>query len=294
MDEKKIEYLKNHLEKALTEKNYSDVNYCFQELSNIPDIDISEIAKAVNAFNNEYKCTTKEKCSSKLEIIKEEFRLKKTKLNKLSKIQVWGLAGGFGALIFGCLLMLSLLYIGDLMWIGIAIEGIGFIGIIIGTIITFIKKNLSAQFIVIRKSLFEELCKSQEKFKYLNNVEEVKFEGVTTYKGQVVNGSKEGFGISSHFGYFYIGEWIENEKSGIGKLVSDDMKMVLEGEFLSDFAHGTVDIAWEDGAEWHGEYKNGFPWNGSGKAILPWKTNSKIILYNKVQEGVWKNGMKVQ
>lgn len=295
MDEKKIEYLKKHLEKALEEKNYSDVNYCFQELSSIPNVDISEIAKTVNAFNNEYKSTNKEKYSSKLEEIKEELCRSKAKSNIVSKIQFLGLAGGVAALVFGCLLMLMLMDIGDLMWIGIAIEGIGFVGIILGTIFSFIKGKVYTKECTIRRSLFKELCESQEKFKYLDNVEEVKFAGVTNYKGQVVNGNREGFGISvNHVGYFYIGEWSKGEKSGIGKLVTDDMKMVLEGEFLSDLAHGTVDISWEDGSEWHGEYRQGFPWNGSGKAILPWNGNSKIMLCTKIQEGVWKNGLKVQ
>ena len=144
-------------------------------------------------------------------------------------------------------------------------------------------------------TLLDQKCVDEDIEKYLDNVEEVKFAGVTNYKGQVINGNKEGFGISvNHGGYFYIGEWSKGEKSGIGKLVTDDMKMVLEGEFLSDLAHGTVDISWEDGSEWHGEYRQGFPWNGSGKAILPWNGNSKIMLCTKIQEGVWKNGLKVQ
>jgi hypothetical protein len=84
--------------------------------------------------------------------------------------------------------------------------------------------------------------------------------------------------------WFYIGQWKNGVKSGIGKLISDDMLMVLEGEFKDDKIHGIVDIKWEDGSEWHGEYKDGMPWDGKGKTRID----------NQIQIGVWKKGIKVQ
>ena len=47
--------------------------------------------------------------------------------------------------------------------------------------------------------------------------------------------------------------------------------MVLEGEFLSDYANGIIDITWEDGSEWHGEYKKGFP-------TIPVLTNQDFVV----------------
>lgn len=75
--------------------------------------------------------------------------------------------------------------------------------------------------------------------------------------------------------------------------MTEDFKMVLEGEFLSDYANGIIDITWEDGSEWHGEYKKGFPWSGKGKAVLLWNGKSKKIIRHKSLEGIWKNGVKL-
>ena len=302
MDTKKIEYLKKHLTQALAEENYGDANYCFKELSNIPDVDVSEFAAAVSNLNAKYKSKIDENCTSDFEKLKEQIRHGKKNLNIVSKIQVWGLAGGVGLLLLALILVLlstgeiiDHYYNDNLMYFGVVIACLGGFGILVGTVFSFIINKVYKPVNDTRRKLFNELCLSQEKFKYLDNVEIINgYDGLPQYMGQVANGKKEGFGISVNpYGYFYVGEWLNGEKSGIGKLMTDDFKMILEGEFLSDYANGIVDITWEDGSEWHGEYKEGFPWSGKGKAVLLWNGKSKIIIRHKALKGIWKNGIKL-
>ena len=131
-----------------------------------------------------------------------------------------------------------------------------------------------------RREVFKLICDSESRLKYLENVETYE----NKYVGQVQKDNAHGFGVGAlPNGSVYIGEWEDNAKSGIGKIITDDMLMTLEGEFKDDKADGVVDILWEDGSEWHGEYKNGLPWTGKGKTLVK----------NKILEGIWKNGVKV-
>ena len=293
MDTKKVEYLKKHLEQALSEENYGDVNYCFQELSNIPNIDISELAKEVEEFNKIYRSKVNENALSDLENLKAQMCQLNAKIKKISKIGWRSFFSGMIVSLLGFILFFiyynySIHYIFDeylTLYFGI----IGLIVMFIGIVFLCVGSKINAKADNIRKKLFNELCFSQEKFKYLDNIDVLNdITGNPYYKGQIVNGKQEGFGIYlDKKGYFYIGEWLNGEMSGIGKLISDDFKMVLEGEFLCNRVNGIVDITWDDGSEWHGEYKQGSPWNGKGKAILPWHGH-------KVLEGSWVNGERLK
>ena len=179
-----------------------------------------------------------------------------------------------GAGIFGS-------YSDPLMYGGLAVAIAGGALLLIGTIFAFIKNKSQIVLNKCRSEVFKFICDGEDKLKYLENIET--FENV--YVGQVKADMAHGFGVGvCPDGSIYIGEWKNGSKSGIGKLITDDMLMTLEGEFKGNQANGVVDILWEDGSEWHGEYKQGLPWKGQGKTIVK----------NKVQEGIWKNGLKFQ
>lgn len=295
MDTKKVEYLKKHLEQALSEENYGDVNYCFQELSNIPNIDISELAKDVNEFNKKYRSKANENALSNLENLKDQMCQLNEKKKIANKIGWRCLFCGMAVGLLGFIVYFILFFIIDSIrfyeatCLALAFGIFGLAVMFIGMAFLCVGSKIKAKTDNIRKKLFNELCFSQEKFKYLDNIEVLNDKtGIPYYKGQIVNGKQEGFGIYlDKNGYFYIGEWLYGEMSGIGKLMTDDFKVVLEGEFLGNRANGIVDITWDDGSEWHGEYKQGSPWNGKGKAILPWHGH-------KVLEGSWVNGERLK
>lgn len=295
MDAKKVDYLKKHLAQALNEENYGDVNYCFQELSNIPNIDISEFAKDVDEFNKKYRSKANKNASSDFENLKDQMCQLNAKKKTIRKIGWRCLFCGMVVSLLGFIVFFIFFAIIDKIrfynaeCLALAFGIIGLIVMFIGIIFVCVESKIKAKTYSIRKKLFNQLCFSQEKFKYLDNIEVLNdITGNPYYKGQIVNGKQEGFGIYlDPKGYFYIGEWLYGEMSGIGKLMTDDFKMVMEGEFLSNRANGVVDIIWDDGSEWHGEYKQGSPWNGKGKAILPWHRH-------KVLEGSWVNGEKLK
>lgn len=299
MDAKKVDYPKKHLAQALNEENYGDINYCFQELSNIPNIDISEFAKDVDEFNKKYRFKANKNASSDFENLKDQMCQLNAKKKIANKI-------GWRCFFCGLVTCFPFGFIVELIfekvlhhyaeWSAFFVTvGLEIILMFVGIIFIVIQGEIGKKIVNIRRLIFNELCFSQEKFKYLDNIDVLNdITGncskitVNCYKGQIVKGKQEGFGIYlDSNGYFYIGEWHDGEMSGIGKLMTDDFRMVMEGEFLSNRANGIVDITWDDGSEWHGEYKQGSPWNGQGKAILPWHRN-------KVLEGNWVNGVRLK
>jgi len=286
MDEKKIEYLKKHLEQALLDDDYNEVNSCYQELLKfLSATDIPDLAQKVNNYNRGHSEVPAQGVVTSAEDIKKRTRIAKKKHNVNVKIQIYGIAGGVGAMILGCFLVMCGAgvfgsYSDPIMYGGLAVAIAGGALLLIGTIFAFIKNKSQIVLDKCRIEVFKLICDGQDKLKYLENVETVE----NVYVGQVKTNDPHGFGVGFCTGGIYVGDWKNGSKSGIGKLIADDMLMTLEGEFKADQANGVVDIQWEDGSEWHGEYKNGMPWNGKGKTLI----------MNHIQEGVWKNGVKVQ
>lgn len=291
MDEKKIEYLKKHLEQALLDDDYNEVNSCYQELLKfLSATDIPDLAQKVNDYNRGHSKVPTQGIVTSAEDIKKRTRIAKKKHNVNVKIQIYGIAGGVGAMILGCFLVMCGggvfgSYSDPVMYGGLAVMIAGGALLLIGTIFAFIKNKSQILLNKCRIEVFKLICDGQDKLKYLENVETVE----NMYVGQVKKDMAHGFGVGTYFdnniGHgFYVGDYKNDSKSGIGKLIADDMLMTLEGEFKGNQANGIVDITWEDGSEWHGEYKQGLPWNGQGKTVVKHKT----------QEGVWKNGIKVQ
>ncbi len=288
MEDKKIEYLKKHLEQALNDDNYNEVNSCYQELlKHVGVSDIPELAQRVNDYNKRQSSKTSQKINASADDIKQRTRVAKKKHNINVKIMVIGIAGSMVAMVLGLIFVLCGTEV-DLfddiddfmMSLGIAVAVFGGVLLLVGTIFAFIKNKSFAALSKCRSEVFKLICDGEDKLKYLENVET--FENA--YVGQVKQDEPHGFGVGvCPDASIYIGEWKNGSKSGIGKLITDDMLMTLEGEFKGNQANGVVDILWEDGSEWHGEYKQGLPWKGQGKTIVK----------NKVQEGVWKNGMLV-
>ena len=286
MDEKKIEYLKKHLEEALLDDNYNEVNSCYQELLKFLNVaDIPDLTQKVNDYNKSHSKKPSQSVATSAEDIKRRTRIAKKRYNKNAKIPLYGIAGGFVAMILGFFLVMSGggvfgSYNDLLMYGGLAVAIAGVVAMIIGAVFIPIKNKSETVLLKCRSEVFKLICEGESKLNYLENVETVD----DTYVGQVDGYDPHGFGVGFLGEWIYIGEWKDSIKSGIGKLISDDMLVVLEGEFKDDQTHGIVDIQWEDGSEWHGEYKNGMPWNGQGKTII----------MNRIQEGTWKNGVKVQ
>ena len=412
MDEKKIEYLKKHLDQALSDNDYNEVNSCYQELLKFLDVtDIPDLAQKVNKYNNVnskmhiYKkvdsLTEKNKKFKKLvgpiliavgclfallrggtpfEIITLAFllfgsiylslnilqnnpilfaeqrrriqcgvgviilgglfpifrriswmlqiwipyydyfivpilviiggllvysgikknhtvslndlqrRLLITKIQHSTNVNIFviGIAGGVGTMILGFILVMSGTgvfgsYNDHIMHAGLAVFIIGGALTLIGIIFTFVKNRSQIALDQCKSEIFKLIYDSQDKLKYLENVEIGNL-----YVGQIKNNQAHGFGVGyysdNNLGCgFYVGDYKNGSKSGIGKLITDDMLMTLEGEFKEDQINGVVDIQWEDGGKWHGEYKNGFPWNGQGKTIIK----------NKIKQGIWKNGIMI-
>lgn len=180
METKKIEYLKKHLIQALAEENYGDANYCFKELSSIPNVDVSEFATAVSNLNAKYKSKINENSTPDFEKLKEQIRHEKKNLNIVSKIQVWGLAGGFGLFLFATILIflssgeIDDYYNDNLMYFGVVVGCLGGFGILVGTVFLFIGNKV------------------YKPVNYLDNVEIINgYDGLPQYMGQVANEKKK-------------------------------------------------------------------------------------------------------
>ena len=56
------------------------------------------------------------------------------------------------------------------------------------------------------------------------------------YKGEFIDGKKEGYGIQfSANGYYYIGEWKNNRRHGKGTLYNRHREIIYKGDFENDF-----------------------------------------------------------
>ena len=287
MDEKKIEYLKRRLEQALQEDDYNGVNSCYQELLKyVEAADMPQLAQKVNAYNSTHFKKPAPGTVSE-QTLKGRVRAAKKKFNLSSKCRGYGIGGGLAGMVLGCILVMSGAgafgdwYNDFVMYGGLVISILGFVGIITGTVFACIYSSAFVELQKCRKEVFKFICAGEDKLKYLENVDG---EADDAYIGQMDGIDAHGFGVGlCDNGSVYVGQWKDNVMSGIGKLISDDMRMVLEGEFYDGRPDGIVDIQWEDGGQWHGTYKRGMPWNGEGKTIVE----------NRILEGTWKNGVKI-
>ena len=172
-------------------------------------------------------------------------------------------------------------YDDNIMYSGLAVAIAGGVLLLIGTIFLFVKNGSERRLDARKEEVFTFIRNGVDKLNYLENVETFG----CVYVGQIKEKTEEshGFGVGFCNEGIYVGEWKSGVAYGIGTWHSTDMLLTLEGEFRRDVPHGIVDIKWEDGSEWHGEYKDGHPWNGEGKTRIK----------EKILEGVWKNGMLI-
>jgi len=77
------------------------------------------------------------------------------------------------------------------------------------------------------------------------------------YRGQFVNGEKEGDGIYEGVdGEQYEGQWKNNLKHGKGKNSNKD-GVIIEGEFFKNKPHGDVEITFPYGEKYKGSINMG-------------------------------------
>lgn len=111
---------------------------------------------------------------------------------------------------------------------------------------------------------------------------EVDKDGKEIYKGNFVNGVREGFGEYRQKGSLYEGEFRNGEITGKGKIVFDSGD-VYEGEFMNGKFNGKGCYKWKkNGHEYIGDYLNGV-FHGKGKYL--WSENEWY-------EGDYVNGIK--
>ncbi|WP_417410454.1 hypothetical protein [Hominenteromicrobium sp.] len=301
MEDKKIAYLKNRLEQALQDDSAGDVNNCYQELKDLLDgTQLAEISQKVADYNSRRSKEISQSNTANEENVKQNIRSAKHTYQVHLHIEIAGLVGGFGALLLGFLfvmcgtgVLIDRFYNDFIMYSGVGIAILGGVMIFIGIIFAFIKSKSFLRFSECRKEVFDYVCENDSRLQKLVGI--VKNGELSLYK---TTGDNKGIGATGG-GEIYIGGIAikENpfkgvaaapkmilERSGIGTLYTDDLLMKLEGEFNGGTLNGVVDIQWEDGNEWHGQYKNNLPWDGKGKAYLK---NKKAVI------GVWKNGMKI-
>lgn len=278
MEDRKLQYLLKQLTLALEANDHSAVNICYQELQKISSSDQwPELAQQVNDFNNSHANTMKEAASASFHALKESLSSANRKIASAKKMQIIGLGGGLGVMVFGLILVISLDYAG--MIAGATISALGLLMIIIGTIFSAKISKAYRNLILNREKAYHYFCQKETKLQFLERVSEEK--DTYLYNGQMEGYDRDGFGIGVVGNWmFYVGQWANDKMNGIGTLYSNDLRMVLEGEFSENNIHGIVDICWDDGSQWHGEYRKNNPWNGEGKC------HTGVI-------GVWRNGVNV-
>ena len=101
------------------------------------------------------------------------------------------------------------------------------------------------------------------------------------YKGDIINGNKNGFGILEFKdGTKYEGEFKEDKYNGKGKIIYADGSE-YEGNFNNNLKEGNGVYKWGDGKIYEGEFKNNIK-NGKGKLIFN---------KNEFYEGNWINDL---
>jgi len=105
--------------------------------------------------------------------------------------------------------------------------------------------------------------------------------GLNKYEGQWQNDKKHGVGKLIHDGVVvYDGEWQDNQFDGIGKRVFLDGSEYI-GQFNKNERHGYGVMRWKDGAQYVGEFKKDL---FSGKGYTIYQNNQLNV------SGVWEMG----
>lgn len=130
------------------------------------------------------------------------------------------------------------------------------------------------------------------------------FKGDSTYKGQVLNGKRHGYGVLSCSSKMYEGTWEDGRRHGRGKQTWKDGRtyegefsmgqlhgdgtmswqsafgtMSYVGQYRDNMKHGMGRFSWPDGRVYRGNWKDGMR-NGEGEFISTWGQQRK---------GVWKD-----
>jgi hypothetical protein len=115
MYEKKIEYLKKHLEQALADDDYVEVNSCYQELLKYLDpMDIPDLVQKVNSYNNSRPQSSTPGLSNSIEDLKKSIRTAKRKYATNKKLQFCGWCSAIIAIIL-CVLLIFYMEESDLV-----------------------------------------------------------------------------------------------------------------------------------------------------------------------------------
>lgn len=95
------------------------------------------------------------------------------------------------------------------------------------------------------------------------------FKDESTYNGHVLNGHREGLGISiTKRGDIYKGSWIDDMPDGYGRYIQSNGDY-YEGEFKSGYPHGKGKIEQvETGVVYEGEFRRGMK-HGKGVELHP-------------------------
>lgn len=83
--------------------------------------------------------------------------------------------------------------------------------------------------------------------------------GQWLYKGQVVNGKRNGYGIQydNNNRKIYAGEWLDDKKSGYGKIYAGNGRCEFEGWFKNGLRHGKGLDMFPNGSSKESEWREG-------------------------------------
>ena len=101
------------------------------------------------------------------------------------------------------------------------------------------------------------------------------------YEGDVKNGLRSGYGVYTHSGDTYVGEWWNGCPHGKGKYTFQNNEC-YEGDYVNGQRHGKGVYTYKDGTVYDGDYVNGVQ---EGKGIIKYKLNGHVY------EGDFKNNM---
>ncbi len=99
------------------------------------------------------------------------------------------------------------------------------------------------------------------------------------YEGNFKNGKKNGMGSQYYPDATYVGNWVNDKRSGKGKIIWNDGGS-YDGDWADDKRNGKGKIVWKDSSNYYGDWVEDFR-TGKGKYI--WKDGM-------VYEGDWVKG----
>lgn len=132
--------------------------------------------------------------------------------------------------------------------------------------------------------------KNIKQFETLPFLGPFKYQDMSTYEGQYLNGFRHGFGkqtwtdgaiyegfwkndhcsgkgkLINSEGNVYLGDWVDDKAEGYGEFTNMD-GTVYVGDWVDDQQHGKGHEIWADGSEYVGMYKNSLK---HGKGMFQW------------------------